>query len=183
MLFRSPAFTSAISGFVGNDSSIITGPKYTVDPAFNGEAGIYSIIPSDLVMKYPANYEVAYIPGILYVNPEKITSKNIKISLDCIERTNNDTAAFSWVGHFTYKNANATAVFIPLGTDNNIKSGGAYTGVQPELFMPGTGHFDLFSDGPGLVWTLKSYNCNIKVTDRVLACSTSTRCADRKSGV
>ena len=63
-----------ITGFIGQDSlTIISGPKYTLNPVYNGKPGIYSIVPSDLVLTVPGNYTVTYIPGTLCVNPDKKT--------------------------------------------------------------------------------------------------------------
>ncbi|MEP7318883.1 MAG: T9SS type A sorting domain-containing protein, partial [Panacibacter sp.] len=172
-----PAFTSTINGFIGNDSTtIISGPDYTLDPAYSGAPGIYTIIPSGLVLSKQGNYSIAYIFGTLYVNPDKNTSKEIKPILDCMETVQDNSSEFKYIAHFSYKNNNKTSVYIPIGKDNNLYSSGTYSGVQPELFLPGTGYFNIYFDGAGLTWTVKSYQCNKKVSEKAYACSTSQRC-------
>lgn len=172
-----PAFTSVITGFVGQDSStIISGPKYTLSPIYNGKAGTYSIIPSALVLAVPGNYTITYIPGTLCVNPDKKTTSKIQLKLNCIELLNNSKPGFTFRAHFSYTNYNSTPVSIPVGDDNFVKTSGPYSATQPELFLPGTGYYDVDVSGPVFTWTINYFQNNKKVTEKVVANTASPKC-------
>jgi hypothetical protein len=74
-----PVFTSTITGFVNGDAStIISGPVYKVSPAScNQKIGTYIITPSGLKLSTPANYNIVYLTGTLYVtaNPKNSSSR------------------------------------------------------------------------------------------------------------
>ena len=115
-----PAFTSVITGFIGQDSlTIISGPKYTLNPVLQWKPGIYSIVPSDLVLTVPGNYTVTYIPGTL-CKAQIRDKSSIQLKLTCIELLNNSKPGFTFRAHFTYTNNNATPVSIPVGDDNFV---------------------------------------------------------------
>ena len=159
-----PAFTSTITGFVGKDSAtILSGPQYTINPAYHGNPGVYSIIPSALKLKVQSNYVITYTPGTLYVNPCKLTSLIVDVHVECVE-TNPNNSSYKYLAHFSYTNYNSTAVYIPVGSDNNIKTSGAYSGTPPQVFNPGTGYFDVYSNSLPVTWTVKSYQLGIKLT-------------------
>jgi hypothetical protein len=69
-------------------------------------------------------------------------------------------------------------VYIPVGSDNNIKTSGSYSGAPPQVFNPGTSEFDIYSNSLPITWTVKSYQFGIKVTDKAVACSTSPKCTN-----
>ncbi len=84
---------------------------------------------------------------------------------------------YKYVIHFSYRNDNSTPVFIPAGQDNNLKPQGVYEYLAPpELFMPGTGYFDVYSNTLPVTWTVASYQSLIKQTAKAVATSTSPNC-------
>ena len=171
-----PVFTSTITGFIAKDSAtILSGPLYTISPAYNGKPGVYSIIPSALKLKVQSNYVITYTPGTLYVNPCKLTSLMVDVRVECVE-ANPNNSGYKYRAHFSYTNYNNTVVYIPVGSDNNIKVSGAYNGTPPQMFNTGTGYFDVYSNSLPITWTVKSYQFGIKVTDKAIACSTSPKC-------
>src|SRR6185295_1539837 len=62
----------------------------------------------------------------------------------------------NYLAHFEFQNDNSTPVFVPLGPNNFLSGSQALAGTPVELFMPGTGGFDVLFDGSELVWDLTS---------------------------
>ncbi len=171
-----PTYTSTVAGFVNNETtqSVSTGVSYTLSPGYTGP-GIYSIVPS-LQLLSPANYVVGYVKGTLYVNPQGPTVKAVKTSLRCVEVVSG-SSGLNYLAHFEFQNSNSTPVFVPQGP-NNFLSGRAFAGTPVELFMPGTGGFDVLFDGSKLVWTLTSNNNNTKKSLSAKASSGSFVCVN-----
>jgi hypothetical protein len=175
-----PVFTSKITGYKnGDDIQIASGPEYTVSPEYNGLAGIYTINPNQLVFSTPnIDYSINYISGTLYVNPKGSGARKVKPYLDCVEVLNNHPSGYQYVAHFSYQNDNSTPVYVPIGADNNIVTSGTYSGLQPNLFLPGGGKFDIYFNGTMLTWTVKTYEVNLKTAVATEASSTSSRCSN-----
>jgi hypothetical protein len=179
-----PDFTFSYDGFVNNETEQDVfgsdGPGYIVDPMFNGSAGVYQIIPSDIV----TNYEIIAINGSLYVNPYGNGAMAIRTILQCIEPIPVNNSGYLFIAHFMYQNRNATVVYVPVGEDNKIISEGKFEVVnQPELFVPGEGIFDVYFDGSKLVWSVSSLENAHKTAVSSEASSTSSRCTNKKSAV
>jgi hypothetical protein len=174
-----PAFTSTITGFVpGGQNTVVSGPTYTLNPSnCCTQAGVYSIIPSNLVLAVPGNYNISYVNGPLYVNPKGQGAKKVDVSLICVDTVSNDPSGFIYRARFQYANPNNTPVYIPLGVDNFFTALGSYVGTPPVLFPPGTGMFEIPFDGQKLIWTLKSFNGNQKTSAASEASSTSNKCS------
>jgi hypothetical protein len=171
-----PTFTSTITGFVGNDrNTIISGPTHTLSPVYTGLAGVYTIIPSNLVLS-SSNYLITYVNGTFYVNPKGQGAKKIKPSLICIDTLVNHPSGFNYVARFAYQNDNSTAVYIPLGPDNRITALGSFSGTPPVVFVPGGGQFEIYFDGLKLTWTVRSFEVNQKASVASEASSTSNKC-------
>jgi hypothetical protein len=171
-----PSFTASYSGFIGNDSTtIVSGPTFTVSPAYTGAAGVYSIIPSNLVLDPPA-YTIIYQPGTLYVNPKGAGTKKVRVYLECVDTLVNHPDGFDYLARFRYENDNATPIYVPVGPDNFLTALGSYTGNPPTVFLPGVHYFDIPFDGLKITWTLKTYNVNQKSAAASEASSTSNRC-------
>ena len=70
-----PAFTSTISGLMSGDVASVS---YTLTPAYSGNAGAYSIVP--LLQSFPniTNYNINYVNGTLYVNPDEKKAKKLR---------------------------------------------------------------------------------------------------------
>jgi hypothetical protein len=147
----------------------LTAPTYTNQP------GIYTITPSDIQFEVPGNYNADYQNGLLYVNPSDNSSKAIRPILRCVEEVKNNPN-YSFVAHFEYQNDNATAVYIPIGPDNNLIGESSYAGIQPQLFLPGGGAFDILFKGDKLTWSVTSFDKGKKTSIASIASSTSTRC-------
>ncbi|MBC7912613.1 MAG: T9SS type A sorting domain-containing protein [Pyrinomonadaceae bacterium] len=88
----------------------------------------------------------------------------------------NHSSGYKYVAHFSYRNENNSSVYIPVGADNKITTPGSYSGTQPQLFLPGVHHFDIYFDGSNLTWEMKSYEINQKSSVVSNASSTSSRC-------
>jgi hypothetical protein len=99
------------------------------------------------------------------------------VKLDCINQLTGDPSGFGYVAHFSYQNPNATAIYVPKGTDNSLTALGTYSGVQPEVFLPAGGKFDVYFDGLKLTWTVKTYEGSTKTAVSADASSASTKCA------
>ena len=172
-----PTYTSTITGFVpGGQNTIQCYPSYTVSPNCVGSPGVYTITPKNMVLSQPGNYQIVYVPGYLYINPKGGSAKKIKPILNCVDTLVGHPSGFAYVAHFSYENANSTPVYVPIGSDNIITALGSYSGVQPMLFTPGGGNFDIYFDGLKLTWTVKTYQGNSKTAVASDASVGSARC-------
>jgi hypothetical protein len=167
-------FSSTYSGFLNGDQTTITGgPSYAVSPNYIGNAGTYTITPSNLRLVNQADYTISYQTGTLYVDPKGSGTKNIKPVLDCVEPlANNDPSGFKYIAHYHYENPNSTPVLIPLGTENFLTSAGPYSGTLPIVFQPGTGKVNIYFNGLKMTWTVISFNGNQKTSAASDASST-----------
>jgi len=149
-----PTYASAVTGFVNNETeqSVSMEIRYSLSPGYAGP-GIYSIV-QNLQLLPPVNYVVGYANGILFVNPQSSTVKPVEPSLRCVEVVSG-SSGLNYLAHFEFQNDNSTPVFVPSGP-NNFLSGSPVSAGPIELFMPGTGGFDVLFDGSELVWNLTS---------------------------
>ncbi|MDX5428129.1 MAG: T9SS type A sorting domain-containing protein, partial [Bacteroidota bacterium] len=172
------SYHADITGFIGSDAStVVSGPSFALSPVYNGNSGVYAIVPSNLILNPSGNYSIQYINGNLYVNPAGKNLRDIRPSLDCVDTLVNHPSGFAYVAHFSYENRNQDPYYIPIGPDNNLSSaGGSYSGIQPELFLPGTHQFDIYFDGVQLTWTVVTTNGNKKASRASDASSTSNKC-------
>ena len=169
---ETPVYTSTFTGLQNGD--VPTGLVYTPSPDYTGSPGVYTInvrIP----FAVPGNYLVTYLTGMLYVNPNPNLAKAIRPILRCVEEVKNNPN-YTLRARFEYQNDNPTAVFIRIGTLNNIVATGPYSGTQPELFQPGGGSFDILFNGAKMTWTIVSDDKGKKTSIASEASSTSTRC-------
>jgi hypothetical protein len=169
-----PLYSSTLTGLVNGDTPS-SGPNYVSTPPYTNQPGIYTITPSGIEFEVPGNYDITYQNGLLYVNPSDNSAKAIRPILRCVEEVKNDPN-YSFIAHFEYQNDNATAVFIPIGPENNLISQSSYSGAQPQLFLPGGGSFDILFKGDKLIWSVTSYDKGKKTSVASEASSTSTRC-------
>ncbi|MBC7915905.1 MAG: T9SS type A sorting domain-containing protein, partial [Pyrinomonadaceae bacterium] len=88
----------------------------------------------------------------------------------------NHPSGYKYVAHFSYSNVGSSSVYIPVGADNKITTPGSYSGTQPQLFLPGVHHFDIYFDGSNLNWEVKSYEVNQKNSVVSNASSASSGC-------
>jgi hypothetical protein len=66
-----PAFTANYAGLVnGDNSSVVTGLRFSSTGAMGSNVGAYAIIPFGAVA---TNYNLAYAPGVLAINPAALT--------------------------------------------------------------------------------------------------------------
>src|SRR4029079_13277375 len=124
---------------------------------YNGTPGVYLIRPSGLNISGDSNYAKTYIDGLLYVNPYGSSAKKVVLQLKCVEQlTVKNLTGYKYVAHFSYENKNATAVYVPIGSDNKITSSKPFGGIQPTVFLPGVNYVDFYFDGQKLTWDLKT---------------------------
>lgn len=169
-----PAFYSVVTGLMPSDTPVVS---YTLNPAYNGVAGVYSIVPSLSSFANISNYLINYIPGTLYVNPAK-KAKKLRPYLDCVQQL----TSTSFIAHYYCVNDNATALYIPVGVNNNITGSGKFDASQlPVIFLPDTTRFDVPFDGNDMVWQLTSYSSNKRTSTTSDASSTSGRCSGNYS--
>jgi len=168
-----PAFTAAFDGFLaGDDESVVTSLIFSLSPNYSGAAGTYQVIPQATA----DNYVFTPIPGTLYVNPAGPGTKQVKPIFLCYEElTEPDSSGFMYLAHFEYENKNSTAIYIPVGPDNEI-TGGAHNNIQqPEVFLPGGGSFVVPYDGNQITWQVTS-NKNTGSKGAIPANSSNTQC-------
>jgi hypothetical protein len=138
---------------------------------------VYAITPSNLVFSTEnPGYNIDYLPGKLYVNPLGPGTRKIKPFLECVEVLTDHPSGFKYAAHFSYENPNNTLIFIPVGTNNDLRSSGSFSGVPPSEFLPGTGSFTIYFDGSKLTWTVKSYEVYKQSSVGSVASSTSSKC-------
>jgi hypothetical protein len=172
-----PVFTSAISGLMPDDVASVS---YTLNPAYSGDAGTYSIVP--LLVSFPnsTNYSISYLNGTLYVNPEGKKAKKLRPYLDCVQEVLNPSSpATKYIAHFYCVNDNSTVLYVPVGVNNKITGTGMFDASQlPSVFLPDTTRFNVPFDGTDVKWELVTYETNKKSSTTSNASSTSNRCSD-----
>jgi len=174
---RQPAFTATITGLKFADNPAVT---FTLSPVYTGAAGEYIITPLLSAFSNQLNYQVSYVIGTLYVNPEGPGTKKLRPSLDCIvEIINPAPGQFRYIAHFMCINDNSSTVYVPVGPDNLLSSaGGLFDGsAQPVVFKPGITRFDVPFDGIKLTWVVKTYETNHKTSVASDASSASAKCS------
>ena len=159
-----PKFTSTITR-AKNGDSIVSGPKYTLSPTCAGNAGTYTIIPSNVVVSCTDCYVTSYTKGTLYINPKGKNAKNLKPYLICVDTLMNDPGGLKYVATFGCNNPNSTTVFVSRGADNYLSGEGATTavGTLPQVFKPGdNATFQIKFNGKKMTWILRTYCVNQK---------------------
>ena len=164
-----PALNATITGWVtGGANTVISGPTFTTSPNYttSSPAGVYSIVPANLVLATPGNYAISYVNGSLYVNPKGQGAKKINVSLNCVDTVSNHPSGFNFLARFQWENQNNTAVYVLHSpTANYLTAAGSYIGETPELFAANTiGIFEIPFDGQSIQWTCISYNGNQQAT-------------------
>lgn len=135
---------------------VISGPSFTINPSSYSSAGVYDIVPSNLVVSNQAAYQINYETGKLYVNPYGWFAWPVQIGYVCVDTVSNHPSGFNWKATFYYVNYNNTPVYEPHGSFNYL-TGAAHAGSTPEVFEPGTGYFDIYFNGGTLKWKLATY--------------------------
>lgn len=124
------------------------------------------------------NYQIVdIVPGSFYINPYGPGTKKIRTYLDCVEEDFELTSGYPYIANFRWENTNSFDFFIPQGDDNFITGNpGSFVDVVPEVFYQGTGTFSVPFDGTRLIWTLASYESNLKTSVSWEANSSSNKC-------
>jgi subtilisin family serine protease len=135
-----PTFTAEFDGFINeDDESVITSLNFNVMD-FEGEAGVYEVIP----IAEAENYSFEPEAGVLYVNPAGDGAKPIKIKFLCLQLLDEPLEGdFNYIATFGYRNLNLTPVFIPLGMNNHLSGNPFEAGNLPEVFLPGDNMFEI----------------------------------------
>ncbi len=197
------ALTYTYDGLTYEDSNVIVnGPTYYVKDA-NGNvyqpgtvlpnAGVYNIYAQGLQLTAAANnnYNISYVAGVFYVNPQGKDARNVKPNLDCVDTLINDPNGYTHLYRFSYQNPNSSVVYVPRGVNNFItfngvdyktRAAGPYGGVQPELFLTSSGKFTIKANGEPSKWTLITYNGNQKSQSLSQVTSASNKCNSGGAG-
>lgn len=180
-----PSFTSIING-LKNQDTLVSGPSYLLNPSYAGNAGTYSIIPSNVTLNCPECYITTYTSGTLYVDPKGKSAKNLKPQLLCVDTLVNDPSGLSYVANFNCNNPNTTVEYIPVGVNNFLSGDAAATavGILPTIFQPGSNNnFQIKFNGSKLIWIVQTYNVYQKTAVAQDASSTSSRCKKATTSV
>jgi hypothetical protein len=167
-----PVFTFTFNGFAfDDDESVLAGLGFTINPAYNGAPGIYTITPQASA----ENYLIITVDGTLYVNPAGPGTKHIIPRLLCVDEIS-PYDGFTHIAYFGYTNNNSDGVYVPKGEDNILTSMGAFDDTeQTEYFLPGTHSFAIPFDGSLLTWTIASYNHRGQKTSQGSSASSSSK--------
>jgi hypothetical protein len=172
-----PTFTSTITGWVtGGANAITSGPTHSISPSCTGIAGVYTITPSNLVLASPGNYQINYVTGKYYIDPKGSGAQKLLVEFECADTLIGDPSGMHYIAHLEYHNDNATPVYVPVGTNNNMT--GTYAGVINTVFAPGINYVDLPFNGSNITWTVKSYNGSTLSTSSVTGNQTDRYCED-----
>jgi hypothetical protein len=176
-----PTFTATFTGLVNNEKpNVVTSLTFTLNPDYSGLPGTYAIIP----FASAVNYSFSAYNGLLYVNPYGPGTKNVKVSLVCIEPIPTDADGYSFIANFRYENPNAHPVYVGIGPENRITGTGKFENSnQPVLFLPGTGTWQARFDGSRITWSLTTYNGIHKSSTASNASSTSNRCNTKSATI
>jgi len=149
-----PDFEALFEGLMETeDENIISDLYFLTEPEFNGEAGLYNILP----VATANNYSFISEESAIYVNPAGPDTYLIEPKFKCYENLGeSDENGFNYLAHFTYTNNNSTDVYIPKGSDNLLAGTGYDDSNQPEIFLAGGGTFTVPYDGDILKWGLRS---------------------------
>ncbi len=92
------------------------------------------------------NYTITQIPGSLFVNPVVGCNDRIKASGLCQSpATLTGNPSVISLLRFEYTNKLDVPIFIPNGPNNRLKGNAQFVGSPPELFLPGTHTFDIYT--------------------------------------
>jgi hypothetical protein len=107
------------------------------------------------------NYTISQTPGSLFVNPLVGCDDRIKASGICeSSMTLADNPSIVSLLRFEYTNRLDVPIYIPNGSNNLLKGNAQYIGSPPELFLPGTHTFDIYTNGGRLQWEVITQGCN-----------------------
>jgi hypothetical protein len=135
--------------------------------------GIHAIVPAAFISP---NYSIGYGKGTLAINTFTNATNKIQTKLKCIEKAGPNNGNFKYVAHFYYENPNKYKIYIPIGGNNNITPAGNYSGIQPEVFLPGISKpFDIYFTEP-IMWTLTTIDRGVKLFAATAATPTSPVC-------
>ena len=161
-----PNFDTQVSGLVCNDPEPVITNFIILDQ--NGspvsgtpDAGEYTVQADVSGLAGYDNYDITTIDGSLFVNPSVGCNDRIKASDICQEPASiPGEPAITTRLQFTYENRLDIPIYVPIGPNNKLKGNAYYVGSQPELFLPGTHTFEIFTDGGRLQWEIITPGCN-----------------------
>ena len=127
----------------------------------NLNGGTYEVSANLLNLSGYDNYTISQTPGSLFVNPLVGCNDRIKASGLC-------QSAVTLAGNpnivsllrFEYTNRLTVPIYIPNGPKNLLKGNAQLVGSPPELFLPGTHTFDIYTNGGRLQWEVITQGCN-----------------------
>ncbi len=176
-----PAFNFQLNTLKAGD--VNPGVTYTLSPNYSGNAGVYTITPQLNAFANAVNYNISYVTGYFYVNPNGKKAKKLRAYLDCVEEIPNPPAnTLRFVAHYYCINDNRTTLYVPIGPDNLILATGAFNNAaQPFIFPPGNTYFNIPFDGNAMTWYITTYESTNSTSTSSSASSTSNKCSGTTS--
>ncbi len=180
--FDPASIISHFSGFAFNEDQTSVFPEgitYILTDAngnlySEGDYGVFNIR-----IQKPKNYNITYLTEArVYINSFNDINRKIRAYLDCVEEVS-DPDGYTLIANFRYENPNEVPVFILEGPDNFLDGTAPYIGELPEVFLPGSGTFQIRfdgSDGKILKWNLTSLESTNKSSTTSSASANSNRC-------
>ncbi len=144
----------AISNFIvtDQDGTIQTG---------NLAGGSYNVNADLSTLTGYDNYNITQTAGTLFVNPVVGCNDRIKASDLCqSQATLAGNPNIISLLRFEYTNRLDVPIYIPNGSNNRLKGNAQFVGFPPELFLPGTHTFDIYTNGGRLQWEVITQGCN-----------------------
>lgn len=124
------------------------------------DSGVYQVFAVTEAVPGLENYEVEQVPGELFVNPKVGCRNRIKaIDLCRSPASLADDPRVTTKLTFTYRNELDVPIYVPRGHDNYLFGPAYRSGELPEVFLPGTHTFEIYTDGQGLKWIIESPEC------------------------
>ena len=159
-------FNVIASGLVCDDTSpninnFIIFDQNGVPQTGNLDGGSYEVFADISNLLGYDNYTITQTPGLLFVNPLVGCDDRIKASGICeSSMTLADNPSIVSLLRFEYTNRLDVPIYIPIGSNNLLKGNAQYIGSPPELFLPGTHTFDIYTNGGRLQWEVITQGCN-----------------------
>jgi hypothetical protein len=105
-------------------------------------------------------YNISQTAGSIFVNPVVGCNDRIRASDICKSpATLADFRQITTKLQFEYTNDLDVPIFIPNGPKNILKGNAFFIGSPPELFLPGTHTFEIYTNGGRLQWEVKTPGC------------------------
>ena len=127
----------------------------------NLNGGTYNVFADLSDLSGYDNYTISQTAGSLFVNPLVGCNDRIKASDICQSpATLAGSPNIESLLRFEYTNSLDVPIYIPNGSNNRLKGNAQFIGSPPELFLPGTHTFDIYTNGGRLQWEVSTQGCS-----------------------